>query len=405
MTSGDGQGRVPFVRPLRRALPVIIVLAVLTAIAEHYGLFDPLETTALDAFIASHRTTPAKEVVLVAIDDNDYDELFHGRSPLDGSTIRRIVEAVLAGGPAVVGVDLDTSHSDFGTALGDFADSRVVWGRDARVTWRGSDVFADPQPVLGQRDPSVPSGLTVFPPSRDGVVRRYARRIGSERFGRVDTLPWALTTRYCSMAGDALPRRCEALKAAPTDEDVILNLAGDRYNFTTTWAAGALLRASMNPSWSDQAAQLFGRKIVLVGGTYSVARDSYPTVVGPMAGVELMGQAVQTDLTGEPQDVRRVVMVVTELLAAIFLVWVNWRLPPGTVLNLVLNGTAVAVLVLGGSYLLFRTTAYWADFVPICAGVVVHQLYDRARENREVRADLAACRARLHATEHARGSD
>src|SRR5260221_730124 len=48
-----------------------------------------------------------------------------------------------------------------------------------------------------------------------------------------------------------------------------------------------------------------------------------------------------------------------------------------------------------GSYVAFRGFGYWASFVPVGAGVWLHQLYDRAHDAREIRKELEECRKRL----------
>src|SRR5258707_11142355 len=93
------------------AAAVIVVVSLATSVLEHLGLFDHFETTGLDAFNLLQPVRDPADLVVIGIHDADYDApgLFNATSPLNCRTVQRVLEAIVAGRPMVIGVDLDTS--------------------------------------------------------------------------------------------------------------------------------------------------------------------------------------------------------------------------------------------------------------------------------------------------------
>jgi hypothetical protein len=176
-------------------------------------------------------------------------DIFDGRSPLDVAKVQGILTLIQQGSPRVIGVDLDTSPSEYGK--GNFP--KAVWVRDALpdceqdadlegtgkdrlstiwndvrgyLTWPWTRSRATAPHAKGLRRLSflgggfketeesgrvktVPtSGLSVFPLDRDGVVRRYCATYFSDQAdppsckgGLVDSFPKAVYDAYCTAGG------------------------------------------------------------------------------------------------------------------------------------------------------------------------------------------------------------
>ena len=106
-------------RALAWALPAWLALGVA---APMHPLAAWLETWFLAAPPADQR------VLLVTIGAEDHRRLFEGRRPLDAQRVQALVQRILEGVPARLGVDLDTSSATFGPlrdALGDAALERI----------------------------------------------------------------------------------------------------------------------------------------------------------------------------------------------------------------------------------------------------------------------------------------
>jgi CHASE2 domain-containing sensor protein len=399
--SRRGGGARAFLIHLARALPIIVAASLCTWVAHKGGWLDSFENTALDLYFSAKTPRDARHVVLVTITDDDYQNLFSAHSPLRPSMLKLIIDAILAGEPAVVGVDVLTADVD-PALFEDLRKRQVIWAQDARPE-SGPTGHAQPQRwrlerVLG-RDalaPGIKTGLAVFPRDRDGLIRRSFREFESQvENGSIvrPTLAWALVREYCRSVGGAPGCKSDTTEEGAHKGDALwMNFAGDRYSFRKI-AAGAVY-----DSWTkhqEAPSRDFKGAIVILGGTFAAARDSYRTPVGELAGVELMAFAVESEL--EARGIRQsnaALMLSAEFVISILLVALNWMLPPGSRWQWAISGTGVAVLAIAASYVVFNALGYWASFVPLLVGVWLHQLYDRTHESAKARVDLEAYKER-----------
>lgn len=129
-------------------------------------------------------------------------------------------------------------------------------------------------------------------------------------------------------------------------------------------------------------------KVVLLGGYYRASRDFYITPVGRMAGLQLMAQAVESELGGGIRTANHVLAFVLDILAGLTVVLVQrrFRLLSALVISLV----AIPSLSLVGSLLAFSTFAWWISFAPVTVGVLIHELYHHAAEYRRLSQEHSA---------------
>lgn len=294
--------------------------------------------------------------------------------------------------------------------------------------WRASD---PPRPIVG-----VPR----FAVDNDGIVRHYETRVEVNEqevscpsgasthdslllsivhhmrwfVGKV----WELLTRtraplkktklyVCTFGRTVLEEYQPLLKEEVSDQKVILNFFGDRYRFpiieskyffrdagTVAKNTGTPTVAQMNRSEdeaSERGGALLNNKIVLIGGAYAEARDAYITPVGLMQGIELNALAIQTEL--DHRGIRHVTeakLFIVDMSVGIIIVAIfySFESRPWTALFM-----SFAIVIPGSllfSWGLFnRTTAYWFNFIPVAAGMVVHQLYELAKGGAEANKKLA----------------
>lgn len=383
-----------FVRHLLHAAPVIAVVSALVFVLGHEGFLRPFETAALDTWLRLKAPQPVANVVIVGITDCDYRQLFGETSPLSAGRLGELLEAIVAGRPRVVGVDVETSHPSFAPLLGFRTSVPIVWARGAApqrdeqencaavephsgsVASTGHDSTGSqhasnlsPLGVIGQGQvpDGVVAGISLMPQDPDGLIRRYRRTLETTE-GRLESLPWAVASRALPAAG-----------ASGTDE-LILNFAGNRYAFPR-YSAEAVLAGAKGEAWAE-AGPLSG-KIVLLGGFYRAARDEYLTPVGPRAGVELVAQAVESELSGGGiRATNEALMVFLEILGGVLMVYVYSRFRLGTALAVSLVG--IPVLALAFSFTSFSSVGRWASFVPTMVAVLLHQLHHHAVEYRRL---------------------
>jgi len=368
---------------------------------------DPAPTLRARRGIASTIVATAApesgDVVIVNISDDDYRQTFKGRSPLNPRPLQELIDSVLKQSPAVVGIDISTADADDAPLLRHYerTTTPIVWVRDAFAldasaartqTWQLDSVLGAQNPPAGIR-----TGLSLFPRDADRFVRGYYRHVPLKTTDG-DIAPasfaWAIVQTFCSSPAGARNTMCTALlgrerqEAGDAGEHELLrfNFAGDRYTFRKVPATTV---AAAPPG-------LFANAIVLVGGTFAAARDFYATPFGPMAGVELTALAVESELKGGGiTAANEILMIVMDLVAGVVLVWLLWRWTPGSKSHALLASAAILACAFAGSYVAFRGFGYWASFVPVGAGVWLHQLYDRAHDAREIRKELEECRKRL----------
>lgn len=370
-------------RQLYRAKWVIVAITAGTFLLSSSGMLDHFETAGLDAFNLLKQPVDPLNVVIVAITDDDYQsEPFHSISPLNVGGVQEVLNAIALARPRVIGVDLDTSDVRFKELHAPPGDIQIVWGRDARLL-KESKTFAL-EPVLGGRDPES-FGVALLPIDGDGIVRRYRREFPGSG-GIAPSFPWAVIEKAC---GEHPEKYCAKVdKAEQEHETLLLNFAGQRFAFEPL-STGNLRLAAMGPEWTKSSPLL--NKIVILGGNYHAARDSQVTPVGTMEGVQLMAQAIETELTGG--GIRRVneyQAILLDLLSGALLVYFSYRFPNQLGKALLLSLIALVILPLVFSYLAFSTLGRWFNFVPVLVGVLLHELYEHGKEYGELRAAHAA---------------
>jgi CHASE2 domain-containing sensor protein len=368
-------------RHLWQAKWVILTITAATFLLSNAGTLDRFETAELDTFNILHSPADPQHVVIVAIDDADYKSTFRAVSPLSASGVQRILDAIVAAHPRVIGVDLDTA----GTAeLKTPADAPpIVWGRDA--VWDPARKQFSELPVLGGKDPARQmdvAAIAQLPVDSDGVIRRYRRTFPVEGDRPEPSFPWAVTEKACPNHDTA---ECKSVdwEAEEPRRGLVLNFAGHRFNFTPLSARFVLQGASL-PVWKTNSP--LRDRIVLLGGTYRAARDTYVTPVGTMAGVQLMAQAVEVEMTGGGiRPINEIAAVLFDLLSGAILVLIGYSFENHLGRTMLVSLLALVLLPLVSSYLAFATLARWFNFVPMAVGVILHEFYEHAKEYQHLR--------------------
>jgi CHASE2 domain-containing sensor protein len=318
-----------------------------------------LENASLDAMLNLGERRVSDRLVIVQIDDDDYKTLFHETSPLSPHILRDLIEAIAAGKPRVIGVDLDTSPQVFRKFEISPSWPPIIWAQSL-----DSNAGNEPVPILGGRNLRPLAGIALSPMDGDCNIRFYQKSYSTSR-GPLPSFPQVIAARAQSVRGG---------RAQSVREDVEPHILTGFHVFPK-YSAQQVLAASRQPMWSSLGP--FQGKIVLLGGTYRAGRDLYSTPLGVMSGVEIMAQAVEVILSTSPiEALKEWIMVALEVISGLFIVFLNRKLDvrPALLLSL----AYVALLAPLASLMLFYTLAYWANFVPILVGVILHQVYEQA---------------------------
>jgi hypothetical protein len=345
---------------LSHSKPALFTIAIVVLVLQMRTLPEQLANSSLDAAIAVQRSVPARSVRLVTIDDQDYASLFHSRSPLDPQVFVRILRAVAAGHPRAIVVDIDTEDSSFLAMPA--PPIPTVWNVSGEQLTDGNFKVAAP---LGGREPSTGSvaALAMAPRDERGIVRGYQHTYPLENGLSVDSPGYAAARM---VAGHA-PKE----SAHPAGETHFLDY---RYRFVPI-RAGELLQDAEAPAWDKMA--LFERQVVVIGGTYRVARDQYATPKGIMNGCEIVAQAAAAEIDGTfispvSRWLTALLMIAGGLVTLAVYHWLKFRIA------FLVSLAIVPVLSIASNWILFHRFAAWGAMVPLVIAVIVAELYSKA---------------------------
>lgn len=370
----------------RRLLPALLAVAAavvlfvpLTWTAE----FHAIEDSARDVQVRAAPAHGSDRVLVVTIDDADYDALFSGRSPLNPDTLARLLRAVARGRPRAIGIDLETSDHSFqplralADSIRDHGGARSVWARDAVSCPLARNPDPDsscapellqPGGVLGRDDGGAPSGLVVVALDPGGTIRRY-RAVLPTTTGGLVTFPWAVWRAYNPKA------------PAPFDSSTT-RFVSFHPPAADAWHVSARQLLDLEPTAGYQSGAILGDKIVLIGGAYRAGRDEHHTPIGILPGVQIQGQMVETILAGGgatvPSPIR---MALLQFVMGSCLALMLARLRPGRALIVVVVA-ATGLAMVGSLLLTGSATAGLAYFVPLAVLVVIHQLNEQVSRYR-----------------------
>lgn len=389
----------PLWRTVLRALPSILIVSLITTQLHNCGFLRPFENTALDTLIRIYPVS-AKHVFVVGICNSDYERIFAGESPLDPEKISQLLDAVAAGEPKAIVVDLDTSDPRFAKVRMPHSPVNIIWAcRAASASSQGlydSDTITGASSVprmakvLGQDQNQLQAlwGVANLPQDSDGVIRHYSRYVeilnpASLRIELAPTLSWKAVQVF---------RNNFEPGSAPGNAPMVLCSAGSS-GYVPRISAGDLLSTYQGQGWKDIAKG----KIVLVGGYYDAARDSYATPTGKLSGVELHAQAIESELIrGGIHEVSPAILFAAQVLASLLFVAISAFFASGWPPLIGLLAIPIAAFLF--SLVAFSSLYMWADFVPVLCTVQLQQLVEHVKNVRRSNLELKRANADLEAT-------
>ena len=395
-----------FFKDEKWAFVIAAALTLLMQIAEYGGWVAGIEGKILDLLlrpaVASAATPDASLIATLAIDDEAYKQCFQSTSPMNPRRVIEIVNRIAEAEPLMIGVDIITDSDQYRKLPTPAAHMKIVWiaGAD-QVNNERADFFhwlaggednliVRPTKVLGQQPGSFEETSTrmwavpVFARDDDLGLRRVPREmeLASDPFHsnvrqHRPSWPTKIAEAYCE------DHNC---KPAVEGHEVFISYSGrgpakyrvlDLVSCSDKGVTEAPLAAEVRSRLKD--------KIVLIGGTFSSARDSYPTPAGREFGLNINARAIQAEIertvVGETW---RPLSILLDLLIGgviVFFFWF-WNQPPRASVRLPMAASALLLaLTVIASLLLFRAGFIWVSFVGVAFGVVLHQLVEVWRED------------------------
>ncbi|HEY2092960.1 MAG TPA: CHASE2 domain-containing protein [Thermoanaerobaculia bacterium] len=368
-------------------LVVIALAAIATHSCEQTRFMHALEMANLDAWVASEDPKPSRDIVLVDIDDKDYDQSFKQTSPLKADEVKKLVTAVVNAGAALVVVDLDTSAwtaADLPTTwLSRSASSKVIWART--TAGQGPGLVLNNVAGWSQR-PDLPSEVCWGVPQvvlSGGIVRAYPPRIPIPQ-ATVPSLAAAATAVFARQTdgeereyapASRLVRNCEALSFQFSGEPEAAILRSGRASFPMYHARDARTFAT----WNEMRTPLTD-KLVVLGGTYAQARDRYLTPAGDRFGIQIVATAIQSELNRPiPLDASTSFFFTVDIVLGLILLALGSILPRFSAMWVVMGGIPAAAFL--GSFIVFRSApAHFFSFLPVLLGVFFHKVIEEWRD-------------------------
>jgi CHASE2 domain-containing sensor protein len=364
--------RTPLAAELRRTIPLVIGIGILNFLLASFGILRPMQLGVLDTWLRIRALRPdPKNIVVVAITNDDYQSLFNAISPLDASKLRKLIDAIALGRPKVIGVDIDTSDARFKELQLDPQWPPVVW---ASVPEQLDKVRFTVQPVLGGAGGPAQSGVALLP-QEDNYVRDYVRQVVTDH-GILDSFPVTIARLYRGSPEEL------ALSKNTWDSERLLDFWGapdQAYRFDT-YSASTVLRGAQGTRWQSEG--VLTDKIVLLAGVYEAGRDRYQTPVGVMSGTEILAEAIETELHGggaRPPSEPLLFILNAVVGVALILVYEEWGFRVGAVANTIAIPAVPPVL----SLVCFSTTRYWIVFLLMPIALLIEQAYLHGRQRQK----------------------
>jgi CHASE2 domain-containing sensor protein len=363
----EGRGRT-----LHAVWVILLVTLGLYTLYERATVLQELERMARDfqaQFLSPREST---EVAVVMITEDDYRALFNSTSPLDRSQLEELLQAIAAGDPKLIAVDLITEDLRF-RGMGGGIAVPIVWARDREdcrtVTPRPVRCGdSDPWRLLdfaGQESADSKWGLVVLRTDPDGIIRRYTLHV-KVRDTLYPTFPNAIAASMRGRVGE------------PNGQEYLVDQRPLPPN--STFEASQVLEASLGESFGERG--FLKDRVVLLGGGYRAARDQYLTPLGERHGVEILAQIVQTELDIESEGDRvkpigldriGVLLFLNGLLLLFLFQMVAFPRAFWIALLLIPLSATLCSLLFADSFF-----ALWPYLVPLLFAVLVQQLYSHA---------------------------
>jgi len=274
------------------------------------GIVERLDLMAYDLLLARRERPADAPIVIVAIDEDSFDELDRNVRTWPRAEYARLIDAIAAGDPAVIGVDVawTTPGTDAG---GDEALARsleranpvILAGLVEHQKGAGYEYRRYVGPIESLAEAADGVGLVNTALDADGVVRRVV--LGQVHNGvRYPAFGYAVSKAYGGYAvskayGGSLLARAHEHTPASTGEggtsDILINFRGGPNTFHTESMYQVLN--------GEVPAQTFKDQIVLIGFTTILEQDLHITPFdreGLTPGVEVHANVVATLLNEDP---------------------------------------------------------------------------------------------------------
>ncbi len=366
----------------RKRFPIGLLIVILaTAVnggCHRLGFLERFEWADSDKLLR-HSTADVKKqrMALVLISDQDYDRLFHKRSPLAATPLLNLVKSVCDFGPKIVGVDIFTGDWTAQEALEWEAKvtplrCKIVWIRDAESLAVESETHYRLGKVLGAAGPIHGSctALPVFQPDSDGVTRRFEMQVMASASESSTPAPYATLVAAltspdtCGFKLQGKHGRIEPEKIRFTGNSGLVRLPASEILESSKDSGGAFKE--------EMRVRLQGATVI-IGGAYRQARDTYTTPVGLLFGAEILADAIQT-VDNPIREFPLPLVLLVEFVVEVGLLALVMALALRAPFALMTSGVLALLAAFLISWWLFHYSGYFLGVAGAMMGVVLGSL-------------------------------
>lgn len=343
---------------------------------------DLMQDFACRAFLQE----PTGRVAIVAITEREYrdPQLFGGASPLNPATLTTLVTNIGAMRPAAIVLDvlIEPRAGEpepvtrqrvklYGALLDLSRRMPVILAAPAKPEPSGTPADSLWNVMVGVAETRDAERRLRFgdPRFENGVVRRV------HEFGDLGhpSLMAVTHEEVARLESGAEPGHLDPEHAGAEHAWDILftrRFPGTERSAASTWLPAAYFLGPSAPA-APVAPGQFDRTVLVVGGDYTEGRDEQLTALGPMPGVLLWADAIESRLANRTiHHPPRILVSLTEFLLGILTSVVLLR--HGAWAGIF--GMAVALgLAQVASLLLFGSSFLWFSFLPASLGVLIHR--------------------------------
>lgn len=308
----------------------------------------------LDSLIRNTPLNPENKVVLIDITEEDYDNIFHRKRPLDPALILEMVRGAVDGGAKLVAIDISSEDWPANTNLNLQPNAAVVWAEDFYTPPNQHNQELILSPLLGEPLTSTRECYGVPALGEEaGVIRWFypGLTIGNSVVpGFAEQIVYRSQHDSCLTEPPDEQRRIIAFSAKiPTE------------------TASTLLAEARLKNWKGSHA--YDGRILILGGSFHSGADVRETPVGSRSGLDINGQAVASLLEGTAhRELSERWAVIIDFCLGIIIVLTG-------LLGHRLQLAAVLIAMLLSAFLslfLFRQYFLFLSFFPICIGIFAH---------------------------------
>ncbi len=393
LTTSKKKQNISLARRLRRNAPAILVLTLITLLLDHFNLLDRFSNGSLDFFQTIQKPLFEDKIRVIEITQKDYARFKKSGGGLDAQKILDLLIKISSGRPLLIAVDLNTSAVPDNIKKKARVIENVIWACNATIedppapkhsissVEKNLDILFKKQKIYKLKDGwdkemvgAGKMGIARLPiVDNDGKVRKVRRFYKGENGKQIESFHWAITRTICGNKDNKVHfRGCRNFddKKNSTQESYFKYLGDSRTLHTIS--ASAIQDSQEGEEWRKNGP--LTNRIVFLGATYKEAYDTHETPLESTEGVKIWAKALQSELTGGSlYQPPKALLILVDILCGVFCICIYHWLPNR--LGILTGFLCIFPLAAFSSLILFTSFAMWANFIPIGAGVLFHDIY------------------------------